>query len=123
MGIPVAQRLRKQSDFQRVRSSEHRIHCGPFIVQCDMAVESSLRWPMLGVIASRRVGNAVKRNRGKRLIREIFRRNAAALPGACRLVVVLRSGYDRHSFADLEARFLKASATLSKEAGREEFPS
>ena len=74
---------------------------------------------MLGVIASRRVGNAVKRNRGKRLVRELFRRNADALPRGSRLVVVLRSGYDKHSFADLEARFLKACATLSRKAGQE----
>ncbi|MGB1126802.1 MAG: ribonuclease P protein component [Opitutales bacterium] len=118
MGIPASQRLRRQSEFQEVRRSEHRIHCGPFIVQCGLGAEGSKPSPMLGVIASRRVGHAVKRNRGKRLVREIFRRNASALPRTSRVVVVLRSGYDRHSYADLEARFLKAASTLSRKAGQ-----
>jgi ribonuclease P protein component len=119
MGIPASQRLRKQSEFQQVRSQGHRIHCGPFIVQCDLGDTGEARPPIFGVIASRRVGNAVKRNRGKRLMREIFRQNAERLPSGARMVVVLRAGYDRHDFAELEARFLKACATLSKKASIE----
>jgi len=44
----------------------------------------------LGVVASKRVGNAVARNRGKRLVREWFRR-CETLPEAD-VVVILRSG-------------------------------
>ncbi|PXA03139.1 ribonuclease P protein component [Coraliomargarita sinensis] len=119
MGIPASQRLRKQSDFQQVRRSEHRIHCGPFVVQCQPGGEASASRPMLGVIASRRVGNAVKRNRGKRLVREIFRRSAGTLPPGSRYVVVLRSGFDRYSFAELEAHFARACAKIVRrtEAG------
>lgn len=113
MGIPASQRLRKQSDFQQVRRSEYRIHCGPFIVQCEPGGEESTSLPMLGVIASRRVGNAVKRNRGKRLVREIFRRNANTLPRGSRIVVVLRSGFDRFNFAELESHFIKACAKIA----------
>lgn len=81
---------------------------------------------MLGVIASRRVGNAVKRNRGKRLIREIFRRNFRTLPMlpmlpmlpiGSRFVVVLRSGFDRYGFFELEAHFLKACGKITRKAG------
>jgi ribonuclease P protein component len=108
MGIPASQRLRKPSEFQQVRRSEHRVHCGPFVVQCELDAVGSSSLPLLGVIASRRVGNAVKRNRGKRLVREIFRRNAAILPGGSRMVVVLRSGFERYEYAELEADFTKA---------------
>lgn len=108
MGIPASQRLRKQCEFQAVRSSEHRIHCGPFVVQCELADAGGESLPRLGVIASRRVGNAVTRNRGKRLVREIFRRHADALPRGSRFVVVLRAGYHRYDFAGLEAQFIKA---------------
>lgn len=119
MGIPASQRLRKQSEFHQVRRSEHRIHCGPFVIQCDLPsadAAASEDLPRLGVIASRRVGNAVKRNRGKRLVREIFRKNAARLPRGGRLVVVLRSGYDRYDFADLEAHFVKACERIPRKA-------
>ncbi|MFU8849067.1 MAG: ribonuclease P protein component [Opitutales bacterium] len=116
MGIPASQRLRKPSEFQQVRSSAHRIHCSAFIIQCSLELEADGAFPKLGVIASRRVGNAVKRNRGKRLIREIFRRHAAYLPRACQMVVVLRAGYDRYDFAELEGQFMKACARILPKA-------
>lgn len=88
----------------------HRIHCGSFIVQCRVSPEAGV--PRLGVIASRRVGNAVKRNYGKRIFRELFRTHVHELPAGSELVVVLRSGFDRNGFADLEARLLRALRTI-----------
>jgi ribonuclease P protein component len=90
----------------------HRIHCGPFIFQSRVTPGSGA--PRLGVIASRRVGNAVQRNYGKRIFRECFRRHAAELPDGSETVVVLRSGFEGHSFEDLEARFLRACRTIGK---------
>lgn len=116
MGIPASARLRKPSEFQAVRRSEHRVHCGPFVVQCELDPAVGDSRPRLGVIASRRVGNAVKRNRGKRLVREIFRRNAALLPLGSRVVVVLRSGFERFKFAELEADFIKACERMLRRA-------
>mgnify|MGYP002634193167 CR=1 FL=1 len=114
MGIPASKRLRKQGDFLEVRTEGKRILCGPFIFQCHWHaadVESGRRF---GVIASRRVGNAVKRNLGKRTFREIFRKNEATLPECCDVVVVLRHSFDQHAFSDLEFRFLRACATSFK---------
>ncbi len=48
--------------------------------------------PRLGVTVSRRVGNAVVRNRLKRRIREWFRRKRRALPEGLDLVVIGRRG-------------------------------
>ena len=90
MGVPASKRLRKQSDFQQVRSEGKRILCGPFIFQCHWHGPDSQLGRRFGVIASRRVGNAVKRNLGKRTFREIFRNHEAALPDCCEVVVVLR---------------------------------
>ncbi len=112
MGVPASQRLRKQSEFQQIRSRGTRIHCGSFIFQCLQREAETSQECRLSVIASRRVGNAVKRNRGKRVFREIFRRHQGALPPRCDVVVVLRSSYDSHSYADLEARFLRACSSL-----------
>ena len=60
MGIPASKRLRKPREFQEVRSLGHRIHCGPFIFQCHAS--GSLTAPRLGIVASGRVGKAVKRS-------------------------------------------------------------
>ena len=112
MGIPASNRLSKPREFQEVRSLGHRIHCGPFIFQCH--VSESLTTPRLGIVASRRVGNAVKRNYGKRVFRELFRKHVTELPNGSELVIVLLSHFKRHSFDDLEARLLHACRTIQK---------
>jgi ribonuclease P protein component len=43
----------------------------------------------LGIVASRKVGGAVERNRAKRLIREMFRRQVEARPGVAVDAVVI----------------------------------
>jgi len=58
----------------------------------DGAPETSVR-PVggrLGIVASKRVGNAVARNRGKRLVREWFRQ--LVVPPSGDVVVILRVG-------------------------------
>ena len=42
----------------------------------------------IGVITSRKVGNAVERNRARRIIREIFRRNRDSMPAGLDCVVI-----------------------------------
>ena len=112
MGIPASNRLRKPCEFQGVRSLGHRIHCGPFIFQCH--VSESLTSRRLGIVASGRVGKAVKRNYGKRVFRELFRKHGKELPQGSELVIVLRSHFNRHSFDDLEARLLRACRIIQK---------
>lgn len=112
MGIPTAKRLRTQRDFHQVRTEGKRAQCGPFILQWRKRGAQEGSESRLGVIASKRVGNAVKRNRGKRLMREIFRTNEVELPAAVDIVIVLRAGYDQFSFGELEARFRKACMAI-----------
>lgn len=104
MGLPSSRRLKSNREFQKVRSDGYRVNCGPFILnlQLDATFQKPARF---GVVASRRVGNAVKRNRGKRLLREVSRQHLGLLPDGMNLVAILRSGYDKHDFTDLEERF------------------
>lgn len=57
----------------------------------------------LGVVATRKLGSAVTRNRAKRLVREVFRRNKPA-PGVDLVVVPRRELLDA-PFATLEADY------------------
>lgn len=116
MAVPAHQRLRSQSDFQQVRSRGIRIHCGFFIVQYLQHENACQQPPRLGVIASRRVGNAVKRNYGKRLIRNLFRQHQDHIPAGIDLVIVLRSNFDSVPYADLESRFQETCQTISAAA-------
>lgn len=91
-----------------VRDEGFRLFCGPFIYQCRILSPRSTETRRFGIVASRRVGNAVRRNFGKRVFREILRKNEGSLPGGCEVVVILRNGFENYSFAELEARFMKA---------------
>ena len=57
----------------------------------------------LGIAATRKIGGAVQRNRAKRLIREVFRRNKIA-PGFDIVVIPKREFLDA-SLSTLEADF------------------
>ncbi len=75
---------------------------------------NSLGRDRLGIIASRRVGGAVRRNRAKRRIRELFRRRAidAAPVRPLDLVVIPRDGFLDAPFTDLASDFAAALARL-----------
>lgn len=56
--------------------------------------ENGLAFPRLGLSVGRKIGNAVRRNRIKRLIREAFRLEAAELPPGFDLVCIPRADSD-----------------------------
>ena len=114
MGVPTSKRLRKRSDFKKLRALGKSVFCQSFIFQYHLISQEQTVASRLGVIASRRVGNAVKRNRGKRIIRELFRTHADKLPLNCDIVVILRSAYRRYTYKELESHYLNACAIISK---------
>jgi len=69
-GLPVDRKLRRRSQFQHVFDSGRRTHGRLFTV---IAAPSGAASTRLGIVASRKLGGAVVRNRAKRLIREVFR--------------------------------------------------
>ncbi|MGC9451424.1 MAG: ribonuclease P protein component [Oceanipulchritudo sp.] len=106
------QHLRKEADFHEIRASGIRRECGFFYLNL---LELPGREPPLrraGFIASRRVGNAVRRNRARRLMREAFRHQQDLLPPSCDLVMVARPSISRARSADIERRLAGAIKSL-----------
>ncbi len=99
-------RLRRSADFKRVARIGRRIASRNFVFVLGPPAQAiSGNTPgtsRLGVTVSRRVGNAVVRNRVKRAIREWYRQgdNGLGATAPCDLVVIARAG----------ARDLKATA-------------
>lgn len=82
-------RVRHQSEFDRVYQANIYAADRTLVVQ---GCRNQLPVTRLGLAVSRRVGNAVVRNRWKRVIREVFRRCRADLPIGLDLVVRPRRG-------------------------------
>ena len=87
--FPKSARLLKSAEFQRVHRSAAFAADQVLVVK---GVFNGTPGTRLGLSISRRVGNAVVRNRWKRLIRESFRRQRAELPPGLDLVVRPRKG-------------------------------
>lgn len=84
-----------------------------------LALPNALDCDRLGVIASRRYGGAVARNRAKRRIREVFRRQEPALSASrgfrpLDVVVIPRRELATAPFATLEADFQGALGRLDR---------
>jgi ribonuclease P protein component len=73
----TAERIRRRAEFQQIYDRGAKIHSRYFTVFLLSNQQAAGR---LGIAATRKLGGSVQRNRAKRLIREVFRRNKIA-PG------------------------------------------
>jgi ribonuclease P protein component len=89
--LPRSVRIRSRRDFERVFALKIRVSDSAITLY---GAPSSGVAARLGIAAGRRLGNAVVRNRAKRLIREAFRRVRHALPHGTDWVVVPKAGAD-----------------------------
>jgi ribonuclease P protein component len=97
-------RLRRRAEFQRVFETGFRVH-GRFLTL--VAAPNRGGVARLGIVASRKLGDAVRRNRAKRLIREIFRQVNEARPGLDVVVIPRRELFDA-AYASLDTDFRNA---------------
>jgi ribonuclease P protein component len=105
MRLRPAQHLRHQSDIRSVRQQGNRVDCGAFTVWWR-ANDAGAALPRACFVASTQaVGAAVHRNRAKRRMREIFRRNQGLLPQSCDLMLVARSSVNQWPYLRLERAF------------------
>ncbi len=98
MGIPRASRLRRSSDFQRVRATG-RSWTNRLLVLIVSA--NDLNQVRVGVTASRRVGGAVVRVRARRLVREAVRPWLRSMCGGWDVVFVARKPLANASYQDV----------------------
>jgi ribonuclease P protein component len=83
-----SRRLRRRAEFQKVFDGGQRIR-GRFLTLLVATNQASTT--RLGIVASRKLGDAVRRNRAKRLIREIFRQTPQPDGSGLDVVVIPRA--------------------------------
>jgi len=93
-------RIKQGRDFLRVRQGGERAVKGCLIANwLKLPAESQSR---LGVVVSKKVGNAVVRSRAKRLLRESYRQHQNELKQPLDLVLVARQSITEKDFAGVE---------------------
>ena len=88
--LSKAARLVRPADFARVYARRCSAAAGPLVLYAAPRPEGT--GVRLGLSVSRRIGNAVVRNRWKRVLRETFRGIRRDLPAANDFILVVRSG-------------------------------
>ena len=97
-------RLLQSRDYKRVAAKGERSSCREFVVLVAPGTQTSSGRTRLGITASRRVGNAVVRNRVKRAIREWFRASRSQIGSDLDVVVIARAAASELSSRELVLR-------------------
>ncbi len=104
--ISKRERLRKRRDFLEIYGTGEKLHTPYFVLFLS---KNALLHHRLGITVSRKVGSAVVRNRIKRRLREIFRRNKESVSPSSDLVVNVKKRAATASSSELERAFLEAA--------------
>lgn len=106
-------RIRRRSDFLRVQAIGQRASTTHFVLLVA-AREPVTACARVGFVVTKKVGNAVQRNRIKRVCRECFRMWPELVPDGIDLVVIARTGADELGLAEVRSEWERARPALLK---------
>ncbi len=116
MRFPASHRIRRQSDFSRLRKEGSRCSCGAFVLNAapPSDTDTPRDFVRFGVIASKKMVSlrAVERNRAKRVFRQIFRENPNAFPNGWDVIVVARKSFSEQTAKQLTASYLEGAKRI-----------
>lgn len=105
------ERVRKHKDYSRIYKNGARLYSESFLV---LVLPNDKGTRRIGITVGKRIGNSVKRNRIKRLLREYFRLHKDSLPADRDIVITVRKDVSARSLQEisreLEGLSIKQSA-------------
>jgi ribonuclease P protein component len=104
-------RLKGAAEFARVRK-EGQVYRGNLLT-IGVKIDADTSGFRAGFITSRRIGNAVQRNRIRRRLREIVRKQQKELKESIWFVVIARSGAVGATYGALEDEWLRLAKRAS----------
>jgi ribonuclease P protein component len=108
-------RLKKRYEFRQAQLSGRRIHTPHFLI---VVQPNALQNTRLGITVTKKVGNAVQRNRIKRVVREVFRQNRSMFPNSHDLVFIAKRGSTDIDYGTLLNELRRAAKRLRPEAAQ-----
>jgi len=97
-GLPKRNKVLKRADYLRTGSSGRRVRTPSFTI---LYLNNGLINSRVGVTVTKKIGNAVVRNRVKRLIREFFRLEGRRLKGSCDYIFIAGRGSVQLCYEDV----------------------
>jgi ribonuclease P protein component len=131
-GFPRRFRVSRRREFLRAQRTGRKLHTRHFLVFVRARAREPEPPPLtgltadgenddarrdvarIGITVTRKVAKAVGRNRIKRLVREAFRRERAALPDGLDLVWVAKRDASQASFTDVSEQMREIVGRLSR---------
>jgi len=107
------ERIRKQRDFRLIYKKGKRYRGKYFIL---VYLPSEIGFSRVGVVASRKVGNAVMRNKAKRWMRTLYRRNKTVLRTPLDLIMIAKPEMSDASWAGLHEDYRQAVRYLNRKS-------
>ncbi len=110
-------RVRRRSEYRAVQSRGSRVHTPHFLVL--VLPKPGQERTRLGVTVTKKVSSsAVGRNRVKRVVREVFRRNRDLFPARCDVVVIAKRGAPELGYGEVLGEMTEAARPMQRKAAR-----
>ncbi|MCU0676744.1 MAG: ribonuclease P protein component [Myxococcota bacterium] len=115
----AADRVRRRGEYRRIQSRGTKVHSRRFLWMVHPSLVGADH-ARLGVVVTKKLGSAVRRNRIKRVLREVFRRHRELFPSASDVVAIAKHGLDVDAlgFHDLVEEVRSARSNLQRAARR-----
>ena len=110
--FPATARLRNSREYSRLWREGERCQTRNLTVIVALPATPLQAWPRLGITVSRKVGNAVCRNRLKRWLREYFRSHRVQLVGIADISVIGKPGAAQLTHAAFDQELQEAFRRL-----------
>ena len=109
---PKEARILRSKDFRRVQKHGQKWKSRDLLFLYLPNKENRTR---IGLVVSKKVGNAVVRNRSKRILREVFRRRLNEYSGKqMDVVVIVFSSFVHKNVLQIERQCIKAMSSILK---------
>jgi len=107
-GFDKSRRILRRDEFLATQKSGRRLHAPHLVVIVRERGDGEP--PRLGLVTSKKTGNAVRRNRIRRVLREVFRLHPELFPLGCEVVIIARESCPALAFAEACAEIRAAFA-------------